>query len=93
MRLTDELVEKFDKAETIEEKKAILSQAEIELTDDELEIVSGGTEDSEIKYVKCGGCGWKMPYFWRIKENYFKALEYYEVHKLACKATFPFGPR
>ena len=52
MMLMDELREKFDKAATIEEKKAILSQADIELTNDELEMVSGGTEDRDIAYMK-----------------------------------------
>ena len=44
----------------------------MELTDDELEMVSGGTADSEIAYLKCGGCDWKMPYFPKIKKIILK---------------------
>lgn len=56
--LTDELVDKFDKAETMEEKKAILAQAGMEFTDDELENVAGGMM-AGIKFAKCSrtGCG------------------------------------
>lgn len=42
MKLLGILKEKFDKAETIEEKKKVLAEAGIELTDDELYLVAGG---------------------------------------------------
>ena len=92
MMLTDELIEKFDKAETIEEKKAILSQAEIELTDDEIEMVCGGTADSEIAYMRCAVCGWKFPYFKNIKDDFIKATENKIIHE-KTNHYFPFGPR
>lgn len=91
MRLTDELVEKFDKAGTIEERKAILSQANLELTDDEIEMVSGGTGDSEIAYMECAVCGWKFPYFKRIKDDFVYATEMFQRHcRYNCSS---FGPR
>ena len=92
MRLTDELVEKFDKAGTIEEKKAILSQANLELTDDEIEMVSGGTADSEIAYMRCAVCSWKFPYFKNIKDDVIKATENKIIHE-KTNHFFPFGPR
>ena len=91
--LTDELIEKFNKAETIEEKKAILSQADIELSADEIEMVSGGTGDSEIAYMNCSVCGWKLPYFWRIKDDFVYATEMYQRHVRYNCIRFPFGPR
>lgn len=42
MKLTDELKDKIDKAETMKEKKDIIARAGMELTDDELEEVAGG---------------------------------------------------
>lgn len=36
------LKEKFDKAETIEDKKKVLAEVGVELTDDELDNVAGG---------------------------------------------------
>ena len=92
MRLTDELVEKFDKAGTIEERKAILSQADTELTDDEIEMVCGGTADSEIAYMRCGVCSWKFPYFKNIKDDFIKATENKIIHE-KTNHFFPFGPR
>ena len=93
MMLTDELIEKFDKAGTIEEKKAILSQADTELTDDEIEMVCGGTADSEIAYMKCEVCGWKLPYFKRIKDDFVYATEMFQRHVRYNCIRFPFGPR
>lgn len=43
MKLTGILKNKVDKAETKEEKKDIIAQAGMELTDDELEMVAGGS--------------------------------------------------
>ena len=43
MKLTGILKDKVDKAETMEAKKDIIAQAGMELTDDELEGVAGGT--------------------------------------------------
>ena len=42
MKLTGELKDKVDKAETMEAKKAIIAEAGMELTDDEVESVAGG---------------------------------------------------
>jgi len=42
MKLTGILKDKVDKAETKEEKKDIIAQAGMELTDEELEGVAGG---------------------------------------------------
>ena len=42
MKLTDELKDKLVKAETIEDKKKVLAEVGVELTDDELEGVAGG---------------------------------------------------
>ena len=43
MKLLGILKEKFEKAETIEEKKKVLAEVGVELTDDELEGVTGGS--------------------------------------------------
>jgi len=42
MKFTDELQKKVDAAETLEEKKTVLTEAGIELTDEELDNISGG---------------------------------------------------
>ena len=42
MKLTGELKDKVDAVETAEEKKDIIAQAGMELTDEELEGVAGG---------------------------------------------------
>lgn len=42
--MTGELKDKVEKAETIEEKKNIIADAGMELTDDELEDVTGGAK-------------------------------------------------
>ena len=42
MKLTGELKDKVTKAESMEEKKDVIAQAGMELTDDELEGVAGG---------------------------------------------------
>jgi len=49
MKLTDELKEKIDAAESIEEKKAILEEAGVEISDDELDEVSGGIRRRDVK--------------------------------------------
>lgn len=43
MKLTGILKDKVTKAETMEEKKDIIAQAGMELSDDELEMVAGGS--------------------------------------------------
>ncbi len=43
MKLTGILKDKVDKAETMEAKKDIIAEAGMELTDDELEGVAGGS--------------------------------------------------
>lgn len=45
MELIGKLKEKVDQAETMEEKKAILEEAGVALSADELEIVAGGIKD------------------------------------------------
>lgn len=42
MKLTGELKDKVDKTESMEEKKDIIAEAGMELTDDELDMVAGG---------------------------------------------------
>ena len=43
MELTKELKEKIEKAETKEEAKKIIEEAGLEMTDEEMEQVAGGT--------------------------------------------------
>ena len=43
MKLTGELKEKVDKAETKEEARDLIAQAGMELTDEEIDSVTGGT--------------------------------------------------
>jgi len=56
MKLTDELIKKIDAAETMEEKKCILSDNGIKLSDEVLENVVGGNgtalDLSEIDWSK-----------------------------------------
>ena len=47
MKLLGILKEKFEKAETIEDKKKILAEVGVELTDEELEGVVGGMTHEE----------------------------------------------
>ena len=47
MKLLGILKEKFEKAETIEEKKKVLAEVGIELTDDEMESAVGGLSEAE----------------------------------------------
>lgn len=47
MKLTGELKDKVEAAETQKEKKDIIAQAGMELTDDELESVAGGMSNIE----------------------------------------------
>ena len=50
MKLTGILKDKVSKAETKEEKKDIIAQAGMELTDEELENVAGGARPREKPY-------------------------------------------
>ena len=61
MKLTGELKDKVDAVETAEEKKDIIAQAGMELTDDELENVAGGVLPG-ITRATCSrtGCGFSM---------------------------------
>ena len=90
--LTDELREKFDKAETIEEKKEILHQAYMELSADEIEMVCGGVRDDEMGVMKCPVCNWKFPYFKNNKDDFVYATENLIIHE-KTNHFFPFGPR
>ena len=54
MELTKELKEKLEKAETKEEKKSLIEDAGMELTDAELDQVSGGAgfyPDEEVVHT------------------------------------------
>ena len=42
MKITPELKEKLEAAKTAEEKKKLLAEASVELTDEEIENVAGG---------------------------------------------------
>lgn len=52
MNFTKEQKERFDKAETVEEKKKIISELGLELTEEELSAVAGGFLPHESKL--CG---------------------------------------
>ena len=47
MKLTGESKDKVDKTESMVEKKDIIAQAGMELTDDELDMVAGGVHTFE----------------------------------------------
>ena len=51
MKLTGILKDKVDKANTKEEKKDIIAEAGMELSDDELEMVAGGGTPSRFGFV------------------------------------------
>jgi len=52
MKLTGVLKDKVDAVETKEEKRAIIAEAGIELTDDELEGVAGGAKRDRATAVQ-----------------------------------------
>ena len=52
MKLTGELKDKVESAETKEEKKDIIAQAGMELTDEELEGVAGGARYQPLGPIK-----------------------------------------
>ncbi len=57
MKLTGILKDKVDKAETMEAKKDIIADAGMELTNDELENVTGGASSSQLTVRhKCDKC-------------------------------------
>ena len=53
MKLTGILKDKVDKAETMDEKKDIIAQAGMELTDEELDGVAGGGKTSNPICKNC----------------------------------------
>jgi len=57
MKLTGLLKDKVDAVDTREEKKAIIAEAGMELTDDELDGVAGGSIYMPIN-LTCHYCGW-----------------------------------
>ena len=61
MKLTGELKDKVDKAESMEAKKNIIAEAGMELTDEEIEGVAGGLI-GHIKFAECRsfGCSFHM---------------------------------
>lgn len=56
MELTGKLKEEVSSAETMEEKKEIIAQAGMKLTDDELVSVAGGGKQRAIMCKECGHC-------------------------------------
>ncbi len=59
MKLTDELEDKVDMAETMEEKEDIIAEAGTELNDDDVEGVAGGfTERSKV--ARCTRCKFRV---------------------------------
>lgn len=56
MNLTGNLKDKVEKAETMEEKKNIIADAGMELTDEELEDVAGGKDGHSHFSVYCDKC-------------------------------------
>lgn len=51
MKITAELQEKLDAAKTAEEKKKLLAEAGLELSDEDIEKVAGGIVVSDWNYV------------------------------------------
>ena len=49
MKLTGDLKNQVEKAESKEEKKKLIENAGMELTDDELDEVAGGAEEGNIQ--------------------------------------------
>ena len=56
MKLTGIIKDKVDKVETMEYKKDIIAEAGMELSDDELENVSGGRGGMQLMKIQCS-CG------------------------------------
>ena len=56
MNLTGELKDKVERVETMEEKKNIIADAGMELTDEELEGVAGGYELEDGRKIECPYC-------------------------------------
>lgn len=65
MKLIGNLKKRVDKATDISEKRSLIEEAGMKLTDDELNMVSGGGEDGRIDFrsVPCpNGCDyWGIP--------------------------------
>lgn len=55
MKLTGLLKNKVEEANTKEEKREIIAEAGMELTDDELVNVAGGRWDEKIEFI-CSSC-------------------------------------
>ena len=62
-------------AKTAEELLAYASEAEVELSDEDLERVSGGYEDNQLFCYKCGGTNLE-----------FRPGQYYEWYCRACES-------
>ena len=52
MKLTGKLKEKVEKAETKAQAKEMIAHAGMELSDEEMDMVSGGVDGSQNKYLK-----------------------------------------
>ena len=48
MKLTGELKKQVEKADSMDEKKRLIEEAGMELTDEEMDIVSGGSTDLRL---------------------------------------------
>ncbi len=48
MKLTGELKKQVEKADSMDEKKRLIEEAGMELTDEEMDIVSGGSIDLRL---------------------------------------------
>lgn len=59
MKLTGDLKKQVETAQTKEETKDAIKEAGMELADDELDMVSGGTDDGveELFVYQCTKCG------------------------------------
>ena len=55
MKLTGDLKKQVEKAESKEEKKSLIEEAGMLLTDDELEMVSGGMSEAQLCYKNPNG--------------------------------------
>ena len=78
MKLTGKLKEQVEKVESKDEKKSLIENAGMLLSDDELEMVSGGMSEAQLCYKNPSG-----PIFghkWVQSEEIYKC-EYCEVDR------------
>ena len=87
MKLTGDLKNQVEKAESKDEKKKLIEEAGMELTDDELGKVAGGTESEWLPKYR----GYQDLRPWRIYCNrcVFETVESGETAQLFCKNPCP----